>query len=123
MSIGSLYQDIILDHYRNPRNFKVILSCPNHGEAKNPTCGDRLTIDVAVTDGIISDVGFQGVGCAISQASASMLTEYTKGKPVARALALGPKDVLHLLGVTLSPTRMKCALLSLETLKKALKKE
>lgn len=118
-----MYQDIILDHYRNPRNFKTIPSCPNRGEAKNPTCGDRLAIDIAVTDGIISDVGFQGVGCAISQAAASMLTEHIKGKAVARALALGPKDVLRLLGITLSPTRMKCALLSLETLKRALKKE
>lgn len=118
-----IYQDIILDHYRNPRNFKVIPSCPNHGEAKNPTCGDRLAIDVSVTDGVIGDIGFQGVGCAISQAAASMLTEHVRGKTVALALALGPKDVLRLLGVTLSPTRMKCALLSLETLKKALKKQ
>ncbi len=117
-----IYQDIILDHYRNPRNFKAIPSCPCHGEAKNPTCGDRLAIDVSVKDGVIDDIGFQGVGCAISQAAASLLTEHVKGKSVTWALALGPKDVLGLLGVTLSPTRMKCALLSLETLKKAIKK-
>lgn len=117
-----IYQDIILDHYRNPRNFKAIPSCPCHGEAKNPTCGDRLAIDVSVKNGVIDDIGFQGVGCAISQAAASLLTEHVKGKSLDRALALGPKDVLGLLGVTLSPTRMKCALLSLETLKKAIKK-
>lgn len=123
MSTPSPYQDLILDHYRNPRNFKVIPRCPHHGEAKNPTCGDRLSIDVSVTDNIIADIGFQGVGCAISQSAASILTEHVKGKTVSQALSVGPKDVLALLGVTLSPTRMKCALLSLETLKKALKKE
>ena len=77
-------------------------------------------MDIVVKDDIIKEVRFSGVGCAISQASASLLTEKVVGKPVAQALALLPQDVLDLLGVTLSPSRIKCGLLSLETLKKTL---
>ena len=117
----SLYQDLILDHYRNPRNQGSLENAPYHGEALNPTCGDQLQMDIIAEDGIIKDIRFQGAGCAISQASASLLTEEVKGKKIEDALALGTKDVLKLLGVTLSPNRLKCGLLSLETLKKALK--
>jgi nitrogen fixation NifU-like protein len=116
----SLYQDQILDHYRNPRNHGLIEAATHRANAKNPTCGDSLHMDIAVQNGTIADVGFTGSGCAISQASASLLTEYAKGKPVDEALALEPKTVLELLGVALSPARLKCGLLSLETLKKAL---
>ncbi len=119
----SLYHDLILDHYRNPRNQGELPSATHHAEALNPTCGDRLAMDVNLKNDIIEDVRFRGSGCAISQASASLLTEHVKGKPVAEALSLEPKDVLELLGVTLSPARLKCGLLSLETLKKALRKE
>mgnify|MGYP000032277327 CR=1 FL=1 len=123
MSTESPYQDRILDHYRNPRNFKSLKTCSHHGEAKNPTCGDRLSFEISVKKGLISDIGFQGEGCAISQASASLLTEYVRGKTASHALALAPGEVMGLLGISLSPTRMKCALLSLETLKMALKKQ
>lgn len=116
----TLYQDQILDHYRNPRNFGS-LDKPTHvAEVKNPTCGDSLHMDIAVQNGTIADVRFSGSGCAISQASASLLTEYVKGKTVGAAVGLEPKDILELLGVPLSPGRLKCGLLSLETLKKSL---
>jgi nitrogen fixation NifU-like protein len=117
----SLYQDLILDHYRNPRNQGSLTKATNHGAADNPTCGDKLHMDILVKNDIIGDVKFSGSGCAISQASASLLTEYVKKKPVEEALALTPENILKLLGVTLSPARLKCGLLSLETLKKTLK--
>lgn len=116
----SIYQDIILDHYRNPRNFGRLPHATHESEAKNLSCGDRLEITVSVKNSVVDDIRFQGEGCAISQAAASMLTEYAKGKPAETLLALDPKKVLELLALELSPTRMKCALLSLETLKKTL---
>lgn len=116
----SLYQDLILDHYRNPRN-QGVLKVPTHlATANNPTCGDRLEMQLSVKNGIISDVKFSGSGCAISQASASLLSEFVKGKTIAEASELGTDGLLGLLGVTLSPNRLKCALLSLETFSKAL---
>ncbi|MEI6649893.1 MAG: SUF system NifU family Fe-S cluster assembly protein [Candidatus Moraniibacteriota bacterium] len=118
--MSSLYQAVILDHSRHPRNCGIIDYPTHHGEAKNPTCGDSLSIDLLVEDGCISKIRFTGQGCAISQASASILSESIKGKPIEAALALGTDDILALLGVELSPNRLKCALLSLETLKKAL---
>ena len=117
----SLYQDLILDHYRNPRNFGTLDHATNTGEVKSLSCGDKLTMEIVVKGGKASDIRFRGEGCAISQAAASMLTEYAKGKSVKTLLALEPKTVIELLGTPLSPTRMKCALLSLETLKKTLK--
>ncbi len=116
----SLYQDHILDHYRNPRNTGTLTGATHQAEAKNPTCGDSLRMDIIVSHGTISDVRWSGSGCAISQASASLLTQYAKSKPVEAALAIEPKTVLELIGVALSPARLKCGLLSLETLKKAL---
>jgi len=116
----TLYQDIILDHYRNPRNSGRLPHATHESEAKNLSCGDRLEMTVSVENGKVNDIRFRGEGCAISQAAASMLTEYAKGKPVETLLSLEPKAVLELLALELSPTRMKCALLSLETLKKAI---
>ena len=115
----SLYQDLILDHYRNPRN-QGMLKAPTHlAAANNPTCGDRLEMQLSVKNGIIADVKFSGSGCAISQASASLLSEFVKGKTIAEASALDTDGLLALLGVSLSPNRLKCALLSLETFSKA----
>lgn len=116
----SLYQDLILDHYRNPRNQGKLTKATHRGEANNPTCGDKLQMDILVKNDMMEDVRFSGSGCAISQASTSLLTEYVKKRPVQEALAFTPKDILELLGVALSPTRLKCGLLSLETLKKTL---
>jgi len=118
--MSSLYQAIILDHSKNPRNCGELEHANRHGDAKNPTCGDSLSMDILTENGIVSDIRFRGQGCAISQASASLLSESVKGKPIETALALGPDDILALLGVELSPNRLKCALLSLETLKKTL---
>ncbi len=116
----TLYQDLILDHYRNPRN-QGVLKAPTHlATANNPTCGDHLEMQLSVKNGIISDVKFSGRGCAISQASASLLSEFVKGKTIVEASGLGTDGLLSLLGVALSPNRLKCALLSLETFSKAL---
>ena len=116
----SLYQALILDHYRNPRH-QGVLKMPTHAAAAhNPTCGDRLEMQLLIKNGIIADVKFSGSGCAISQASASLLSEAIYGKTLEEATILGKKEILTLLGVSLSPNRLKCALLSLETLTKSL---
>ncbi len=118
--MSSIYQEIILDHYRNPRHHGHLDHPTHQAKGLNASCGDRLQMDIIVKNDIISEVMFSGVGCAISQASASLLTEAIEGKTVAQALVLEPKDALELLGVTLSPSRIKCGLLSLETLQKTL---
>jgi nitrogen fixation protein NifU and related proteins len=118
--MSSIYQAIILDHYRNPRNQGDLKKHTHHATALNASCGDKLQMDILVKNDIIEDVRFSGIGCAISQASASLLTGEIKKKSVAEALALEPKDILELLGVPLSLSRTKCGLLSLETLKKTL---
>lgn len=118
--MNNIYQEIILDHYRNPRNHGTLENPTHQAKALNASCGDKLQMDIVVKNDIIKEVRFSGVGCAISQASASLLTESLTGKPLQEALALEPKNVLDLLGVTLSPSRIKCGLLSLETLKKTL---
>lgn len=118
--MSSIYQDIILDHYRNPRHHGILEHPTHQAKALNASCGDKLQMDIIIKNDIIQDVKFSGVGCAISQAAASLLTETVAKKSVTEVLALEPKDVLALLGVPLSPSRIKCALLSLETLKKTL---
>jgi nitrogen fixation NifU-like protein len=116
----SLYQEIILDHYQNPRCHGCLEHPTHHADAKNLSCGDELHMDISVKDGIIEDVRWTGTGCAISQASASLLAEHVLGKSAAEAADLAKEDVLALLGLELSPNRLKCALLSLETLHKTL---
>lgn len=118
--MSDIYQEIILDHYRNPRCHGTIEHPTHQARALNASCGDKLQMDIVVKNDIIEEVRFSGVGCAISQASASLLSESVQGTSVQKALELEPKDVLALLGVTLSPSRIKCGLLSLETLKKTL---
>lgn len=118
--MSDLYQDIILDHYRNPRCHGTLEHPTHQARALNASCGDKLQMDIVVKNDIIEEVRFSGVGCAISQASASLLTEFVSGRTVQEALALEPKAALALLGVVLSPSRTKCGLLSLETLKKTL---
>lgn len=118
--MSSLYQAIILDHAKNPRNRGFLPGASHQAEAENPTCGDRLSTGIVVENGVIRDIRFDGAGCAISQAGASLLSEAVKGKTADEALSLERDDLLALLGVTLTPNRLKCALLSLETLKKAL---
>lgn len=118
--MSDIYQEIILDHYRNPRNHGTLEHPTHQARALNASCGDKLQMDMIVKDDIIEEVRFSGVGCAISQASASLLSETITGKAVKEVLAMEPKSILALLGVTLSPSRIKCGLLSLETAKKTL---
>jgi nitrogen fixation protein NifU and related proteins len=118
--MDDLYRDYILEHYRRPHNFGVLEDATASHEGANPLCGDRITLQVRVNDGKIDAVGFTGRGCAISQASASLLTDEVKGKSVDQATHYTSNDVLDLLGIEISPARLKCALLSLETLQLAL---
>jgi nitrogen fixation NifU-like protein len=111
------YREYILDHYKNPRNFGRLESPDITHEEENPLCGDVVGIDLKVEDGSISDVRFHGRGCAISQASASLLTERLKGMSLEDAKQIGKGDVLEELGIEISPARIKCALLSLKVLK------
>jgi len=118
--MDSLYAEDIIDHYKHPRNFGH-LEHPNiHVEASNPLCGDRLAMDLLVKDGVVEDVAFSGQGCAISQASASMLTEEILGKKVDDLAGTTRDDILDMLGVEVSYARMKCATLSLGLLRLAL---
>jgi nitrogen fixation NifU-like protein len=116
----SLYREIILDHYRNPRNKGTLDPADYSYEDTNPLCGDEVRIDLRVKDGVVDAIRFSGRGCAISQASASMLTEIVEGKPLDEVKALTKDDLLEELGVPISPARLKCALLSLKVLKAGL---
>lgn len=118
----SIYGDIILDHYQFPRNQGNLEKPTNAVDLNNPLCGDKIHLEVEESDGIIEDVAFTGQGCAISTASASMLTDYVKGKTKEEVLALDKDTVLKLLGIELTPNRLKCALLSLEAIHTALSK-
>ena len=120
--MSSIYQEQILDHYHHPRCYGLLPNSPHHTETKNLSCGDDLRMDVVIEREIIIKIGWEGSGCAISQASTSLLSEYSIGKTVAEAQNFTPQNLLELLGVELTPARLKCALLSLETLQKALKK-
>jgi nitrogen fixation protein NifU and related proteins len=114
------YREYILDHYRNPRNYGKLEHPTTHAEDSNPLCGDQLAIDLLIDDDRVQEVRFQGRGCAISQATASMLSEMIEGKPVAEVVKLGKDDVLEALGIPISPARMKCAFLSLRVLHSSL---
>jgi nitrogen fixation protein NifU and related proteins len=114
--MDDLYRDYILEHYRRPHNFGVLEQPTATYEGANPLCGDRITMQLTVEDGIVSEVGFTGRGCAISQASASLLTDEIKGKPIGDVAAFGAADLLDLLGIEISPARLKCAMLSFDSL-------
>ena len=118
--MDDLYRDHILDHYKNPRNFGELDGATHHYHDTNPLCGDEITMFLLVGDGgTIEDVHFTGGCCAISQASGSLLTEEIRGKALDEAKAIDRDQVLANLGITISPARIKCALLSLKTLKGA----
>ena len=122
--LESLYREVILDHYKNPRGHGVIEHADAEAEGQNPLCGDEVSIYVAFgEDGeTIDDVKFSGRGCAISQAATSMLMEMTKGRTAAQVAALDKEELLAEIGVPLTPVRLKCAMLGLTTLKVALHK-
>jgi nitrogen fixation protein NifU and related proteins len=134
-SLGELYQEVILDHYRKPRNFGDLPGAERSAEGHNPLCGDRVTVQVKMKGDAIDDARFQGKGCALSTASASMMTEAVRGKTRAEADRLfekfhalvtggGNGDDLGKLaafgGVSEFPLRVKCASLAWHTLKAAL---
>ena len=118
--MDDLYRDYILEHYRRPHNFGVIDEPSATFEGANPLCGDRITMQLGVKDGVVEQIGFTGRGCAISQASASLLTDEVKGKSVDAVADIRADDLLELLGIDISPARLKCAMLSHDTLHKAL---
>ena len=118
--MDDLYRDYILEHYRRPHNFGVIDAPTASFEGSNPLCGDRITLQLGVRDGVVERVGFTGRGCAISQASASLLTDEIKGKPLTDVAAIRADDLLDLLGIEISPARLKCAMLSHDSLQHVL---
>jgi len=135
--LSELYQEVILDHNKRPRNYRTIEGASHHAEGYNPLCGDRLNLWVQVDGDVISDVAFQGSGCAISKASASLMTDAVKGRTVAQARSLferfhsvvtTPPDqpvedmgkLSVLAGVREFPVRVKCASLAWHTLRAAL---
>lgn len=116
--MDDMYREVILDHYKNPRNFGTLDPANISYEDDNPLCGDKIRIDLRVDENNrIKEVAFSGHGCAISQASASMLTEEILGKTLDEVKQFGKEQILELLGIELGPVRLKCALLSLKVLK------
>jgi nitrogen fixation NifU-like protein len=114
-----IYQEIILDHYQHPRNYGK-LKDGKILKLDNPSCGDTLTFSLQIENSMIKDIQFEGSGCVISQASASILSEEIKGKSIEEVQKMTKDDILKLLGIELGSARLKCALLSLETVKKIL---
>src|SRR3989442_7990777 len=117
--MDDMYRDYILDGYKNPRSFGELEGATHSYHDSNPLCGDELTMSIRIGNGQVDVVRFQGKGCAISQASASILTEEIKGKTLDEVKAIDRDQVLANLGIPISPARVKCALLSLKTLKGA----
>jgi len=115
-----MYREEILDHYKHPHNLGHLDKPDAMVEEGNVTCGDRIVMEIAVDKKKIVDIKFSGEGCAISQASASMLTDKVKGMKLSKAMDLKTNDIIAMLGTSLTPSRTKCALLPLEVLTKAI---
>ena len=120
--LESLYREVILDHYKNPRGHGVIDDADAVAEGQNPLCGDEVSIAVAFEGDTIADVKFQGRGCAISQAATSMLMDMVKGRTAQEVATMSRDELLEEVGIPLTPVRLKCALLGLGVLKVALHK-
>jgi nitrogen fixation NifU-like protein len=120
--LDQLYREVILDHYKNPRGHGALEPHDAHAEGQNPLCGDEVSIFVRFgADGeTIEDIGFEGRGCAISQAATSMLTEMVKGRKAGDVATLQKDELLEEIGIPLTPIRLKCAILGLGVLKVAL---
>jgi len=118
-----LYREVILDHYKNPRNHGLLEAADASAEGQNPLCGDEVSVSIRLGKGdVIEDVGFEGRGCAISQAATSMLTDLVKGKSADEVAAMPKEELLDELGIPLTPVRLTCAILGLGVLKLALHK-
>ena len=120
--LDSLYREVILDHYKNPRGHGVIDGPDAEAEGQNPLCGDEVSIAVSFEGDTIADVKFQGRGCAISQAATSMLMDMVKGRRAEEVASMSREELLDEVGIPLTPVRLKCALLGLGVLKLALHK-
>lgn len=136
--LSDLYQEILLEHNRRPRNFRTLEDATHHADGFNPLCGDEISLQLRVDEETVGDVGFQGHGCAISRASASLLTQAVKGASTSDAMAMFDEfhrmltepdaeldydllgDLEMLAGVIAYPTRIKCAILAWHTLKAAM---
>ena len=139
--LSDLYQEILLEHNSKPRNFRKVDDASATAEGYNPLCGDQIILYLKVLDGVVEDVGFQGVGCAISRASASMMTQSIKGRSLDEAQVIFEAfhhmithpneepdydtlgDLETLAGVNEFPTRIKCAILAWHTMRSALEGE
>ncbi len=115
--MDDLYRELILDHYQHPHNHGEIPGADISYEDSNPLCGDKIRIDIKLKDNTVVDVKFNGKGCAISQASASMLTDELIGKSLDQVKQMDKQFILDMLGIPLGPTRVKCALLPLKVIK------
>jgi nitrogen fixation NifU-like protein len=115
--MDDLYRELILDHYQHPHNHGDIPGADITFEDSNPLCGDKIRIDIKLQGNIVADIKFNGKGCAISQASASMLTDELIGKSLEDIKKIDKQFILDLLGIPLGPTRIKCALLPLKVIK------
>lgn len=120
-----IYKDIIIDHYQNPRNFGDLDNPTVKKRLENALCGDMVEIQLIAKKGdgdiVVDDIKFKGIGCAISVAASSMLTEKIKGKKFSEILKMNQDDILKMLGIELMPNRLKCALLPLEVLQGAVR--
>ena len=117
LEFDPLLMDILLDHYKNPRNYGELQDADiKHGEG-NPSCGDQIEILAKTNNGIIEDIRFRGKGCIISQSAASILTDMVKGEPLDRIREITKEEMLENLMIPIGPMRLKCALLALKVLK------
>ncbi|MFA6098099.1 MAG: SUF system NifU family Fe-S cluster assembly protein [Patescibacteria group bacterium] len=116
-----MYREIIIDHYKDPHNFGIIKDADKSANKKNPLCGDEMQITVKLDKKKkISDIKFTGAGCSVSRAGGSILTDIVKGKRISELKKYTDRQFIQDMGVPITPARKKCALLSLETLRKAL---
>ena len=118
--MDSLYKEIVLDQYKDPHNFGTLDPADYTAEDSNPLCGDQIRMDLRVEDGIVTDVKFNGRGCAVSIASASILTDMVLGRPLEEVRQISKDELLDEIGIPVSPARMKCATLGLTVLNMSL---
>ena len=119
--MAALYSEVLLDHFRNPRNYGSLQSPDTAYEEFNPLCGDRVRIELKINDNRIAAARFVGDGCAISIAAASLLTELVLGAEIGQGVLISDEDLLSSLKSEIKPSRMKCALLPLEALRSCIK--